>query len=117
LNERLQFLSSGIFLQADLALSDGHAKCGVGWSFKVEAALSLYLLLLQEEFEAELKRRLDEIGQKVADTVKRSEEQSEIIDRLQGNVSFSGHLGLCAKGFRIVRWFEHAVEPYKCDVK
>lgn len=65
---------------------------------------SLYfLLLLQEEFEAELKRRLDEIGRKVADTVKRSEEQSEIIERLQGNVSFNGHLILCATGSRIVR--------------
>jgi nucleoprotein TPR len=41
---------------------------------------------LKEEFEAELKRRLDEIGRKVAETVKRSEEQSEIIERLQGTV-------------------------------
>lgn len=52
--------------------------------------------MLQEEFEAELKRRLDEIGQKVADAVIRSEEQSEIIERLQGNVSFNGHLFPCA---------------------
>ena len=34
----------------------------------------------------ELKRHLDEIGQKVAETVERSEEQSDIIARLQGTV-------------------------------
>uniref|UniRef100_A0A7I4FVD3 Nucleoprotein TPR/MLP1 domain-containing protein n=1 Tax=Physcomitrium patens TaxID=3218 RepID=A0A7I4FVD3_PHYPA len=41
---------------------------------------------LKEEFQVELKRRLEDIGRKVADTVKRSEEQAEIIDRLQGTV-------------------------------
>lgn len=41
---------------------------------------------LKEEFELELKRHLDEIGQKVAETVKRSEEQADIIARLQGTV-------------------------------
>ena len=75
------------------------------------------MLLLQEEFEAELKRRLDEIGRKVADTVKRSEEQSDIIERLQGNVTFDGHLVLCANVSRIAGWFEHSVKPYYRDMK
>lgn len=88
------------------------------WFFKTQAALSLYLLLLlQEEFEAELKRRLDEIGRKVADTVKRSEEQSDIIERLQGNVNFDCHLVLGATVSRIARWFERSVKPYYRDMK
>ncbi|CAK9272885.1 unnamed protein product [Sphagnum jensenii] len=41
---------------------------------------------LKQGFEAELKQRLDELGRKVADTMKRSEEQSDIINRLQGTV-------------------------------
>jgi len=45
--------------------------------------------ILQQGFEAELKQRLDELGRKVADTMKRSEEQSDIINRLQGTVSAS----------------------------
>ncbi|KAH9575892.1 hypothetical protein CY35_01G134800 [Sphagnum magellanicum] len=41
---------------------------------------------LKEGFEAEMKQRFDELGHKVVDMIKQSEEQSDIIDRLQGTV-------------------------------
>ncbi|CAK9858328.1 unnamed protein product [Sphagnum jensenii] len=42
---------------------------------------------LKEGFEAEMKQRFDELRHKVVDTIKQSEEQSDIIDRLQGTVA------------------------------
>ncbi|CAM6020254.1 unnamed protein product [Sphagnum balticum] len=41
---------------------------------------------LKEGFEAEMKQQFDELGHKVVDTIKQSEEQSDIIDRLQGTL-------------------------------
>jgi hypothetical protein len=39
-----------------------------------------------------MKQRFDELGHKVVDTIKQSEEQSDIIDRLQGTVSACSNL-------------------------
>lgn len=39
-----------------------------------------------------MKQQFDELGHKVVDTIKQSEEQSDIIDRLQGTVSACSNL-------------------------